>query len=219
VTAAGESILAAYDDCAISELSRHKLVWSSWGPMLELRTSDFVSFSDTGWGVRKVHITDPGKLRLFFLSLLWRAAVTSLKEFQEVVIAERDLSQLKEMVLTGNPEPLDFFPIQLTQLSTLGMKHNHTALAQEKIIPGFDGKPQTTIPIFRFYFDGLIAHYDRRPIGKTEVEKLGLLTVGHGSELHVSTVKFDTSFQRENLGLIMGEAYGTWPGLMDKLSG
>jgi Ser/Thr protein kinase RdoA (MazF antagonist) len=39
VTAEGEAILAAYDEWAIQELRRLKLVWSSWGPMLDLSTA------------------------------------------------------------------------------------------------------------------------------------------------------------------------------------
>src|SRR5258705_11676623 len=41
VTHAGEWIFEQYDDWAIKELRRHKLVWSSWGPMQRLSTQDF----------------------------------------------------------------------------------------------------------------------------------------------------------------------------------
>ena len=73
VTAEGEKILAAHDSAGIAELSRHKLIWSSWGPMLELNTSDLKRYA-WGIGVRRLQNVDGHTLRIFFLSLLWRNA-------------------------------------------------------------------------------------------------------------------------------------------------
>jgi len=55
---------------------------------------------------------------------------------------------------------LSFYPISLTQLSTRGMVHNLAAIAQTKKISNPDG--QDEVPIYRVYFDGMIAHFQRQ---------------------------------------------------------
>jgi hypothetical protein len=96
---------------------------------------------------------------MFFLSLLWRAAATALREFREIKLDVDHLAKLREMLVTNNPEPLDFYPVELVQLSTIGMVHNLTPWASEKLIPAIPGRPSHSIPIFRFYFDGLVVHF------------------------------------------------------------
>lgn len=41
VTAAGEKILAGYDDWAIQKLRDHRLVWSGWGDEMRLIAPDW----------------------------------------------------------------------------------------------------------------------------------------------------------------------------------
>ena len=79
VTSPGEEILRGLDDWAIRELRQHKLIWSSWGTDIELNTADHVQLplDAMGWGCREIEVSEPARLRLFFLSLLWRAAASS----------------------------------------------------------------------------------------------------------------------------------------------
>ncbi len=70
---------------------------------------------------------DCTRLRLFFLSLLWRAAATSLFEFNAVSMPANELAKLREMVLHGAFEPYHFYPVTLTQLSTRNFPHNWSA--------------------------------------------------------------------------------------------
>lgn len=219
VTETGEKILSDYDDWGIAELRRHKLIWSSWDPMMKLTTSDHFSINIPSWGLRKLKITDPARFRLFFLSILWRAAATNLKEFDEVELDQNALCRMGEMVKTGTAEPLEFFPVQLIQISTAGKHHNHSPIADEKIFPGFENIREHRVPFFRFYFDGLIVHFDRRNSTEEKVIGSGPLFVGAEQELAVPTVVFEDSFQRENLDGIVSEAYATWPILMDKILG
>ena len=60
----GEAILAEYDSWAIRELRRLELVWSGWDCNTALPVPQ-----PKGTGHRLVECADPGKLRLFFLSL------------------------------------------------------------------------------------------------------------------------------------------------------
>lgn len=53
-----------------------------------------------------------------------------------------------------------------------------------------DDEGPTLVPHYRFYFDGLVVHYDRREGLQDIVEKMGSLYVGYGEELVVTTRTF-----------------------------
>jgi hypothetical protein len=202
VTAKGEKVLADLDDWAIKELRRLRLVWSGWGPMVGL--SDVRKVPNTPWGWRTIEGGDWRRLRLFFLSLLWRAAASQRFEFNEVEVSADDLERLRIMVLNGDPDPVDYFQIQLVQLSTRGIEHNHTPLADTKRI-GEEMDDGYDIPFFRFYFDGLIAHFDRREIAEIQKRPLAELALGAGDPLTVTTVTFEESFQRKNFDAMFAD--------------
>jgi hypothetical protein len=212
VTAAGERILARYDGWAIRELRRHNLVWSGWGSDKKLVVNDHFPITESGHGLRRVRSLDGRRLRLFILSLLWRAAATRLPEFREVTLESVELEKMRVMVRDGRVEPIDFYPAQLIQLSTLGLVHNHTPLADKKLVPSLYGTPAYTTSMFRFYFDGLIIHVLRPPTAAGEDwPNLGSLFAGCTDELLVTTVPYEMSFQRDNLRATMREAYGELP--------
>lgn len=45
---------------------------------------------------------DYQKLKMFFLSILWRAAISSRPFFKEIVLDQNKLEELREMIYTGN---------------------------------------------------------------------------------------------------------------------
>jgi hypothetical protein len=208
VTKEGEAILSDLDDWAIRHLRAERLIWSGWGPMTALG-SFHNRIPGTPWGVRKVKVDDPKKLRLFFLSLLWRAAASQLHEFSEIDLPASDLDKLAKMIVRQDPDPIDFYPATLTQLSTLGMIHNMAPIAQVKLVPELSDFPDESsgreIPIFRFYFDGLIAHVHRHASDDGHTKRLGDFFVGADRKLTVSTVSYEHSFERENLSYVIAE--------------
>lgn len=217
VTQAGETILEAYDDWAIRELRSSKLVWSGWGESKALPAEVMKIPDSGGWGVRKITGIDGRRLRLFFLSLLWRAAVSEMVEFKEVRLHASDVRRLRKMVCDGDPNPHERFPIVLIQLSTVGPIHNLAPLEQRKPKqPWSNNGP--SYPIFRFYFDGLIAHIHKE-ISEKEIKSLGPMVVGNQKHLAVSTVPFETSWQRENLSELIREAETRWPERLAKIPG
>lgn len=214
VTRKGEDVLASLDDWAIAQLRKHKLIWSGWGPVLQLQHD---RIPGTPWGVRKIDGIDPDRLRLFFLSLLWRAAATNRREFSEVDLPDDELQLLGEMLVRGDPKPLAFYPAQLTQISTVGRIHNMPPIAQTKIVPAYEDVPEQSIPIYRFYFDGLVCHIHRKTSDNGLTKELGPLVVGGEASLTVSTVTYEHSFERMNLEAIISEAERTWPDVMARL--
>jgi hypothetical protein len=197
VTQHGENILTAYDTWAVEELRRTKLVWSGWGSAKELGSSHH-RIGDSPWGVRKLEDIDGKKLRLFLLSLLWRAAATTLPEFGSVALPEGHMAELRRMIQSGDPEPLTLYPAQLTQLSTIGHLHNHAPISEFKLVPVLDETPvrRVPVPIFRFYFDGLIVHFDRRALTSEYVASVGNMLVGQEETLLVTTQTFADSYQQ-----------------------
>lgn len=216
VTRDGEDILAAYDDWGIAELRKHRLIWRSWGPMQALVTGDHYRIGASAYGLRSIVGVDGLRLRLFLLSLLWRAGVSRMGEFHEVDISEANLERLRKMLVDQDPYPLDFYSVTLTQLSTTGPIHNLAPLAQD--MPLSILEPDRTVPIFRFYLDGLVAHFYR----DIKAEDLAIIAdrqVGLGATLRVTTVSFEVSWQRENLNELMREAFTRWPERMSKIPG
>lgn len=217
VTAEGEAILAALDNWAIPELRKHKLVWSGWGPLQSLPLGpDHDLIGNTGFGLRKVRGLDANRLRLFFLSLLWRAAASTHYGFAEIKLPPQELARLGDMLLANDPGAPSYFSIQLTQISTLGPAQNLTPIAQKKQIPAVGDVQEHSRPIFRFYFEGLVAHIHLDD-AEYETNKLGPLVLGLEDSIAISTVTYEMSFQRKNLMKLMAEAYTNWPELMAKL--
>lgn len=195
VTREGEDILASYDSWAIQELSRLKLIWKSWGPITSLSGSIVTGPGMPSFGLRKVICKDPIKLRLFFLSLLWRAAKTDRFEFQDIQLDEKDLGRLQRMVRDGDPNPNNFYPTTLLQIASRGPTHNFAPIAVDETIDKGDG---TSIRhcVFRFYFNGLIANMHRFKATTNGIESF---VVGCSPEIVVQTQLIDDSFQLHNL--------------------
>jgi len=196
VTRSGEDILADLDTWAISALRSNRLVWSGWGNDSALQD---INPLDNVFGVREVFL-DTERLRLFFLSLLWRAGSSQMLEFQEIDPPESHLEIIKTALLGRGMPGLDFYPIQLTQLSTKGALHNHAPSRETKYLPNLeapdeDGYP---IPFYRFYFDGLIVHFARPDPKSPTADQLGKLVVGASSSIVLSTVTYEESLQRKS---------------------
>ena len=201
----GEAILAELDSWSIRFLRENLLVWSGWGQSSVLPCSNNLIDEDEG-GFRVVGPADFSKLRVFFLSILWRAAASTLREMGEISLSEADVATLGMLVVAGDPGPPSFFPIQLAQLSTRGEAHNHSPILTTKFIPdvrsGFGGYD---VPVYRFYFDGLIAHFHLPSTDTEAVSNLGNLVVGQADTLTVVTVPYGNSFQKQNLDHIIFE--------------
>lgn len=218
VTREGEDILAEYDNWAIEKLRQHRLVWSGWGKARKFESSDSIAIAGgNGYGAREITGLDGGMLRLFFLSLLWRAAVSKLHEFAEVQLHASDIRRLRRMLVDRDPTPLERFPISLIQLSSKGPIHNHAPIAQRKLRD--ITKPNgPTVPIFRFYLDGLIAHVHRES-SCAEIEGLGPMLLGVEARTVVTVVPFEESWQRENLDELIREAENRWPDRLAQIPG
>lgn len=192
VTRAGEAILEGLDAWVIATLRKNLLIWSGWGKRVSVR--ELVDeVPGTYLGIRSLAGVDGLRLRLFLLSLLWRAAVSARQEFSEIALSGDDIEGLRMMIVTGNADPLCFYPAILTQLSTRGPSHNQTPIPDSKVIPATSQNLERTLQTYRFYFDGLIVHMLRPPSEAEPTLPLGPMIVRHGPGLLLSAVSYETS--------------------------
>ncbi|CAD9219248.1 transposase [Burkholderia cenocepacia] len=217
VTQEGEDVLTALDTWAIDVLRKSKMVWSGWGAVSALpshkteRSSYELIVPETGWGIRSVKGIDFPRLRLFFLSLLWRAAASDRPEFADVSLPVEHINALRRMIIDGNPTPYCFYPITLSQLSTRGDAHNFTPIKSSWDVNG-GGASDRTQHVFRFYFDGLIVFFHIGEFTEEQLEKwYGKMAVAFSDELVCTAVTYERSFQLENLKMIMLETAQRWP--------
>lgn len=199
VTLEGESILGRIDGAAITELRRLKLIWSGWDGARTLPDPDHRPVVPPAHGARLLRGVNAPVLRTFFLSLLWRAAVTSRFEFAEVMLPEADVARIGELVLSGEWGPVDFYPATLVQLSTVGVIHNFPPIVETKHIPSLQGSVAWDVDFVRFYLDGLIFHMHKHASDNGETERLGKVMLGGAEDLLVMTVTYEQSWQGENL--------------------
>ena len=104
VTIQGEHILTEFDTWAIRQLRAQKLVWSGWGNTQTL-AEHYSPLPGSPWGVKRISGLNSHRLRLFFLSLLWRAAATFRYEFAEVELSTVDLETLRIMLVERSSTP------------------------------------------------------------------------------------------------------------------
>lgn len=159
VTRAGEDLLARIDSTAVMELRRHKLVWSGWA---HNQLSHEVSDLDVPPTLRELGGVDGDALRRFVLSLIWRAGVSRLAEMRPIQPAAVDLEKIAAMIRgeISIAQLDDMYPAYLSQLASIGRFHNQSPVADEMPNPN-GGDP---IPLYRFYFDGLVINAIRSPM-------------------------------------------------------
>lgn len=157
VTREGEDILSDIDAKGIDELRSHRLVWSAWGTEKRLPTDD-MQHIDGKPSHRLIQFARPRELRLFFLSLLWRAAASSRPEFQPIVLSDAALEELRQRIVNRDPGTPSSYPIQLFQIISCGIEHNRTPLMEPKPVLTLEGVRVGQVDCIRFYFDGLVAH-------------------------------------------------------------
>ncbi|WP_354676581.1 hypothetical protein [Cupriavidus plantarum] len=221
----GEKILTEFDTWAIANMRRARLVWSGWQgsavlePSVDFGATHRIIGTPDNFGLHSLRDVDSARLRLFLLSLLWRAAVTRRPEFDDIQIPASDEQRLRRMLLEGRPDPLDFYPITLTQLSTLGPHHNLTPVCRDYDFGPDKDRGLPPAKTFRFYFDGLIATVFLPGYSAAMYEGISAIAVGGKPDrLEVPTIPFANSFQHKNLERVVEEARTNWPEKSERLN-
>lgn len=175
-----------------------------------MATHDYIVQPDeeSGLGVRMIESIDANKLRLFFLSLLWRALSTKIKEFAHLENIGVDLRELGGFLIRKESGPANYHPISLTQMDSRGFTHNHTPTIQE-VEFSFDGGNRKLL-YYRFYMQGIVAHI--YPKGCDDLFLTAPVTfIGGAEKLWVFTRRFEKSKQYTEACEVMEESAKRWP--------
>ena len=185
VTRHGEDILEAIDTRGIEALRRHRLIWSGWDDLSDVNPGD---------QARMLAFGDPGCLQLFFLSLVWRAAASQLKEFRHVTLEHAVVEDLRVRVESQEPGDFRDYPIFLYQIISKAPPHNRTPLLETNDeFPDEDGA-MISVPFVRIYLDGLVAHVHVAGDRRLHSELLRACAISGGApETIVFTYRFEES--------------------------
>ncbi|MBN9421505.1 MAG: hypothetical protein J0I91_03485 [Candidatus Accumulibacter sp.] len=152
----GEDILREIDTPAIEELRKHKLVWSSFKCDAPFFPEDLTPLGE-GTNLREICLGSADKLRMFFLSIVWRAAASSRPEFVNVQLTEEILEDLRQRVLAQDAGNVWDYPIVLDQLITRGAALNRTPIMENMDLAVNGIKDHVSVVSVRIYLDGLVA--------------------------------------------------------------
>jgi hypothetical protein len=210
VTRAGEDILAHHDDWGVEFLRRNRLVWNSWGQGTPPALDDDVGY----WRHRIIGDVEIARLRMFAISLLWRAAASTLPEFAAIQIPPDHLEKLRIALLTGSPPEEKFYPSTFTLFSTKG--DDHIWAPEALNIPEYNdnGTQIGEIPIFRFFMNGFNILF------KNSGDYAGWTGKGLGvnddGNLVIQTFPFENSRQMLNMEANHKEAIKAFPAEMKR---
>lgn len=193
----GEDILQKIDDQGIKALRADMLVWSSWKvfkPHFENLALGLPNHT-----LRRIKLSDPAAIHRFFLSIAWRACASKLPDMSEAYADEAHVSAMREALIDSAELAANFFPITLTQLTTIGETHNHTPVRQSKPIDLSSERDTSDncFEIIRIYVDGLIAHVHLDV--DLAFASHNPLFVGSEDEILITGVTYEASAQYENL--------------------
>lgn len=202
----GEDILADIDDIGIRELRENHLIWSGWGGHDALQTLLGI---DSNSPLRGLRLQNTKNLRLFFLSLLWRAGASELRHFRHVALTSEEIEDLRKRILNRETGPQEDYPIILHQICDRGAPHNRVPLLEEEVIV-IEGEPDRKATYVRFYFEGLVAriYLSNRSEFPVNFANLG---VNERSTFFIVLHNFENSRTRDNL-LEMMRDYAGRPG-------
>lgn len=151
----GENILEEIDTKGIESLRRNMLVWSAFSVDMPFAGHELLPLGPD-FGYRRIAVGSANELRLFFISVVWRAAASDRPEFADVNLPPFITEDLRSRVLASDPGEAFDFPIILDQIVKRGVRLNRTPFVEELMIPTEAGE-MAPAPCVRMYFDGLVA--------------------------------------------------------------
>jgi hypothetical protein len=124
-------------------------VWDNYAQQLLLKDfgEDLAVYHGLKKVAYKIDAFDYEKFKLFFISLLWRASISSQYFYKRVILGTYE-SVLREMILRNNPGAPEDFPVVIAKFSdpkVTGMLDPHK--------DNFDG-----ITFYRFYMTGFVIY-------------------------------------------------------------
>jgi len=161
--AEGEALIARYDTTAARYFVDRGLTYRTRRSPLDLNRIEDPLVPNQIYAMDEV---DTNQLRLFALSLLWRAAVSTLEPFDKVVVSPAHLSDIAARLRAGNAGDYRDYPVRFAVFDG--------AEELTKIAPVNMREP----PAVRFFLDGVVCYVCPRRRWR-KVEEFGGLITGY----------------------------------------
>jgi hypothetical protein len=209
VTAEGEKLLAKHDFAFAKQAGRFGFCWRHH----PVKGFDAASDKDPVFGgqIYTFKNVDAKAVRIFFLSLLWRAVCTDLPGFKEIRVDVISREKLRKIVAGEVPAHDADFPISLVALTSRGQPQNLSPIRSKIAIPQISDGLRSSLKIFRFFVDGLVAHigrksmdFDLRNCWRNRVLGVDFPTIIIGRP-------YEGSWQEQNLEFLQEEFVRDWP--------
>jgi hypothetical protein len=187
----GEDILSKIDDAGFRVLHKHKLLGATTAAAKDVT----FTFDDN----------EVLALRRLFLSILWRAAVSRMSAFEEVVIADDFVEVLRLYICDQSDVGKTDFPISFQRVFGPQNVFNISPICDDHVVTKNSTHEKLPIPRFSFYCDGLYVFIGTGPDQSILYKTLGKRALGQGPELLVECVQSQwvegLILQRKNMAL------------------
>lgn len=200
VIAQGEQILSDIDDKAIKLLRRNHLVWSGWPNDSNSIPYDKVNMEivNNDFSIRTIEGVDFFPLKLFFMSIVWRAAASVRNDMEHINLPGHTLEQLRLAILNKNCLRESDFPVMLFQIYNKGFPHNRTPIIEKQTLEFPAILDPLEYTFCRVYMDGLIAHV-ALDADETYFESLKPMLLGNRNAFTLFAQPFEGSRTFNNL--------------------
>lgn len=111
---------------------------------------------------------DYANIKLFFLSILWRAHLSRDPFFKEVDLGNFYESKIRKMIFEHNPGDEDEFEVVLVSLRFDGTRPTKSTISPVRIKEGIN-------TMYVFHINGVMYHFNVSPIGKEPMFEKGLI--------------------------------------------
>ena len=195
---AGEEILRDIDTKAIKILRKNHLVWSGWPTELNSLPDKEITIdekNEISW--RMISELDWKSLKLFFLSILWRAAVSEREDMKYVDLSSDIIEKLRIALINKDALSFKSFPIRLYQIVTRGLPHNRTPIIEDFVFTSSPLQPRV-YKVCRIYLDGLVAYVTLNSDDYL-MNGVEIFFLGSSNQTLVITHKFENSRTLSNL--------------------
>lgn len=217
VTLEGEKILADYDEAFALQAKKFGLCWRHHPIKNYASRSQTESIFDTS--LYTFDELDSHALRIFFLSLLWRSANTTLPGFKEIRLDVVSHMKLKRIVSGAVLPHSTDFPITLVVHNTKGQPQNLSPIRDKLVVPQLANGLKSELKIFRFFVDGLVAHIGRKSMDAKLRQCWRGRVLGVDNPTVVIGRPYEGSWQEQNIGFLQEELHRDWPVQAEKIYG
>ena len=208
VTEEGEAKLSQIDNDGISELARLGLCWRYFPITVDAKRTPI---GESDFEVIEIEDANVNALRLFFLSILWRAVASRRPEFRDIKLDVNSKRKLGK-IINGEIGPhVSDFPATLVALITKGEPHTQTPVRVQLPISRHSEGARLDEKIYRLFLDGLVVHIGRKSLDGKRANAWGRMVVGSDKTLFLLGRPYDGSRQKETLDTLRDDLERTWP--------